>query len=224
MATVPEPSRAPESSALLDDRRAADAAAAAPAGAAAAPAARPLPDDALIVLPVRNVVVFPATVLPIGLGRERSQAAVQEAVRLEQPIGVLLQTKPEIDEPGPDELHWVGTSAAVLRYVTAPDGGHHVVARGLRRFRVLQFLDGWPFTVARVQYIDDSDRSDPEIEGARASSRSARSRRCSCCRRCRPRWPLRCRRSTTRRSSPTSSRACSTLRPMRSSHCSRRST
>ena len=60
-----------------------------PAGATAGASTRPLPDDALIVLPVRNLVVFPATVLPIGLGRERSQAAAQEAVRLERPVGVL---------------------------------------------------------------------------------------------------------------------------------------
>jgi len=165
MNTPQEPSRAPTSGAVLDDRRAAETGAFAAGGANAAAALRPLPDDALIVLPVRNLVVFPATVLPIGIGRERSQAAVQEAVRLERPIGVLLQSKPDVDEPGPDDLHWVGTSAAVLRYVTAPDGGHHAVARGLRRFRVLQFLEGWPFTVVRVQYIDDPDRADPEIEG-----------------------------------------------------------
>jgi len=166
MNTPAEPSRAPAAGAVLDDRRAAETnSSAAPGGANAGTSHNPLPDDALIVLPVRNLVVFPATVLPIGIGRERSQAAVQEAVRLEKPIGVLLQSKPDVDEPGPDDLHWVGTSAAVLRYVTAPDGGHHVVARGLRRFRVLQFLDGWPFTVVRVQYIDDPDRADPEIEG-----------------------------------------------------------
>ena len=165
MNTPQEPSRAPTSGAVLDDRRAAETGAFAAGGANPAAALRPLPDDALIVLPVRNLVVFPATVLPIGIGRERSQAAVQEAVRLERPIGVLLQSKPDVDEPGPDDLHWVGTSAAVLRYVTAPDGGHHAVARGLRRFRVLQFLEGWPFTVVRVQYIDDPDRADPEIEG-----------------------------------------------------------
>jgi ATP-dependent Lon protease len=135
------------------------------AGAGRPASGRPIPDDALIVLPVRNLVVFPSTVLPIGIGRERSQAAVQEAVRLERPIGVLLQSKPEVDEPKPDDMHWVGTSAAVLRYVTTPDGNHHVVARGLRRFRVLQFLEGYPFTVVRVQYIDDPERSDPEIEG-----------------------------------------------------------
>jgi len=125
----------------------------------------PIPQDALIILPVRNVVVFPNTVMPLSIGRARSQAAVQEAVRVERQLGVLLQSKPDVDEPGPEDLHWVGTSVAVMRYVTAPDGSHHVVASGQRRFRVLQFLDGFPFPVARVQYIDDADRSDPEIEG-----------------------------------------------------------
>ncbi|HEX4234801.1 MAG TPA: endopeptidase La [Caldimonas sp.] len=160
-----EQSRVPAAALSLDERSQTDPAAANPAGASGDASTRPLPDDALIVLPVRNVVVFPATVLPIGVGRERSQAAMQEAVRLERSVGVLLQTKPDVDEPGPDDLHWVGTSAAVLRYITAPDGSHHLVARGLRRFRVLQFLDGYPYTVVRVQYIDDPDRSDPEIEG-----------------------------------------------------------
>ena len=149
----------------------AEAASAPAAQAAAAEAARPagnarpIPADALIILPLRSFVRFPGTVFPLLIGRDRSQAAVQEAVRLERPIGTLLQSKPEIDEPGPDDLHWVGTSAAVLRYVTSPDGNHHAVARGLRRFRVLRFLEGWDFPVAQVQYIDDPERLDPEIEG-----------------------------------------------------------
>jgi ATP-dependent Lon protease len=159
-----DPSSDRKAAAVLDPRGPADA----PDAGASVPASeavRPIPDDALIVLPVRNLVVFPTTVLPIGVGRERSQVAVQEAVRLERPIGVLLQSQPEVEEPGPDDLHWVGTSAAVLRYVTTPDGTHHVVARGLRRFRVLQFLQGYPFPVVQVQYIDDPDRPDPEVEG-----------------------------------------------------------
>ncbi|HKU87188.1 MAG TPA: endopeptidase La [Casimicrobiaceae bacterium] len=126
---------------------------------------RPLPDDVLIILPVRNVVMFPGAVFPLTVGRERSRAAAQEAVRLERPLGVLLQSKPEVDAPTPDDLHWVGTSANVMRYITTPDGAHHAIARGLRRFRVLQFLDGWPFAVARVQFIDDPAEADPEIEG-----------------------------------------------------------
>ena len=63
-------------------------------------ATRPLPDDALIIVPVRNVVLFPGVVFPLTVGRERSRAAAQEAARLQRPLGVLLQSKPEVDEPG----------------------------------------------------------------------------------------------------------------------------
>jgi ATP-dependent Lon protease len=126
---------------------------------------RPLPDDALIILPVRNVVLFPGIVVPLAVGRERSRAAAQEAVRLQRPLGILLQSKPDVDEPGPDALHWVGTSAAVVRYVTAPDGAHYAICKGMQRFRVLQFLEGYPFTVARVQMIEEPTQTDAEVEG-----------------------------------------------------------
>ena len=128
-------------------------------------ARRPLPEDALIILPVRNVVLFPGMVLPLTVGRERSRAAAQEAARLQRPLGILLQSKADVEEPGPDDLHWVGTTANVLRYVTSPDGLHHAICQGLKRFRVLQFLDGYPFPVARVELIDEPDTPDPEIEG-----------------------------------------------------------
>jgi ATP-dependent Lon protease len=126
---------------------------------------RALPEDALIIVPVRNVVLFPGMVFPLTVGRERSRAAAQEAARLQRPLGVLLQSKPEVEEPGPDDLHWVGTTANVLRYITAPDGSHHAICQGVKRFRVLQFLEGYPFTAARVQLIDDSDHIDVDIEG-----------------------------------------------------------
>jgi len=126
---------------------------------------RPLPEDALIILPVRNVVLFPGMVIPLAVGRERSRAAAQEAARLQRPLGILLQSKPDIEEPGPGDLHWVGTSANVLRYITAPDGSHHAICKGLKRFRVLQFLEGYPFAVAQVQFIEDPEGADADIEG-----------------------------------------------------------
>jgi ATP-dependent protease La len=138
------------------------------------PPLRPLPEDALIVLPLYDTVVFPNTVVPLLIARPDSQAAVQEAVRQEKPVGVLLQSRREAEHPRPDDLHWVGTSVSVLRYLAGPDDAHRVVGRGLRRFRVLQFLEGWPFLVAQVQYIDDPQRDDPEIEG-RARTLKARS-------------------------------------------------
>ena len=128
-------------------------------------AMRPIPEDALIVLPVRNTVLFPGIVVPLTIGRERSRAAVQEAVRSERPIGVLLQTNAETEEPAPADLHWVGTTAAVLRYITGPDGAHHAICKGQKRFRVLQFLEGYPYPVARVQVIDEAGADDPEVQG-----------------------------------------------------------
>jgi ATP-dependent Lon protease len=125
---------------------------------------RPLPEDALIILPVRNVVLFPGVILPITVGRQRSRAAAQEAARTQRPVGVLLQSKPEVDEPGPDDLHWVGTTANVLRYVTGPDGSHHLICQGEQRFRVLQFLEGYPFPAARVERIESVDSTDADIE------------------------------------------------------------
>jgi len=128
-------------------------------------AARPLPDDALIIVPVRNVVLFPGMVVPLVVDRERSRAAVQEAVRLQRPLGILLQTKRDVDQPDPDDLHWVGTTASVLRYVTAPDGSHHVICQGVQRFRALQFLEGYPMLAAQVQLIDEATPTDVDIEG-----------------------------------------------------------
>lgn len=130
----------------------------------AASAAKPLPPDALIVVPVRNVVLFPGVILPISMRRERSVAAAQEAARTQSQLGFLLQRDPANDNPGPNDLHWVGTVANILRYLTTPDGTHHVVSQGQARFRVLQFLDGWPFMVARVQRIEEVESHDAEIE------------------------------------------------------------
>ncbi|MEO9163132.1 MAG: LON peptidase substrate-binding domain-containing protein [Casimicrobiaceae bacterium] len=70
-----------------------------------APRRRNTPPNALIILPVRNVVMFPGAVFPLTVGRDRSRAAAQEVVRLERPIGVLLQSKPQVDEPRTENMH-----------------------------------------------------------------------------------------------------------------------
>jgi ATP-dependent Lon protease len=125
----------------------------------------PLPADALIILPVRNLVLFPAMVLPIAVGRQRSVAAAQDAVHREVPIGVVLQKDASVEDPEPGDLHWVGTVANVLRYVTTPDSSHHLVCQGVQRFRALEFLDGYPFLVARVDRHDEDEPPYPaEIE------------------------------------------------------------
>jgi len=123
-----------------------------------------LPEDGLIIVPVRGMVMFPGIVLPVAIGRPRSIAAVQEAVRRELPIGLLLQRDPEADEPTPEELYSVGVVATILRYVTAPDGSHHVVCQGEQRFRVKEFVEGYPFYVARVERLTEPEEVGTEVE------------------------------------------------------------
>jgi ATP-dependent Lon protease len=126
--------------------------------------APPLPSDALVILPVRNFVLFPNVVMPVSIGRARSVAAAQQAIREQRPIGILMQRDPTTEEPGALDMHRVGTIANVARYITAPDGGHHLICQGDQRFQIVEFLDGWPFLVARVLRIPEPNPSGPEVE------------------------------------------------------------
>ncbi|UFW47267.1 MULTISPECIES: endopeptidase La [Bradyrhizobium] len=123
-----------------------------------------IPEDALIIIPVREMVLFPGAIAPIAIGRAKSIAAAQQALREQRPVGIVLQRSPEIEEPGPDDLYRVATIANIVRYITAPDGTHHIVCQGVQRARILDFLPGTPFLAARFQQIPEPATSSPEIE------------------------------------------------------------
>jgi ATP-dependent Lon protease len=123
-----------------------------------------LPAGAMIIVPVRNFVLFPGMVMPITVGRSKSISAAQQAVREQQPVGVLKQRDPNVADPTPNDMHRTGTVANVVRYITGPDGANHLVCQGEQRFQVLEFLSGWPFLVARVLRIPESLSRTAEIE------------------------------------------------------------
>ncbi|MCP3388173.1 endopeptidase La [Bradyrhizobium sp. CCGB12] len=123
-----------------------------------------IPEDALIIIPVREMVLFPGAIAPIAIGRAKSIAAAQQALREQRPVGIVLQRSPEIEEPGPDDLYRVATIANIVRYITAPDGTHHIVCQGVQRARILDFLPGTPFLAARFQQIPEPTTTSPEIE------------------------------------------------------------
>ncbi len=118
----------------------------------------------LLILPVRDVVVFPGVVLPIAVNRPRSTAAAQEAVRTRSRIGFLLQKNTSVEDPGPDDLYRVGTVASVVRFVTAADGVHHLICQGEQRFEVREFLSSDPVLKARVTLLSDSEEVSREVE------------------------------------------------------------
>jgi ATP-dependent Lon protease len=123
-----------------------------------------IPDDALIILPMRSTVLFPQNVAPLVIGRKPSIAGVQQAVRSEKPIGLLMQMRDKVEEPSPEDLHTVGTVAEILRYITSPDSTHHIVCQGVQRFRVQEFLAGYPFLVARVELYEEPELSTQDVE------------------------------------------------------------
>src|SRR6202140_5243901 len=123
-----------------------------------------IPEDAPITLPVRNMLLFPGVVLPLTIGWPSSIAAAQEAVRSGRKVGLLRQNAPDIEQPPPEHL----------RYVTR-ENTHYAICRGLRRFRVVEFLPGFPYLVARVEEIGISEVLTPEVE-ARMRLLKARAR------------------------------------------------
>jgi ATP-dependent Lon protease len=127
-------------------------------------APRVIGDDILIILPVRNSVLFPQVVLPIAIKRERSVAAAQEALKTGRKVGLLLQRDPDQDDPGTQDLYRVGTVATIVRYVTAEDGTHHLICQGEQRFSVLDFVSREPFLVARITPQPEPTLINAEIE------------------------------------------------------------
>ena len=101
------------------------------------------------------------------------------------------------------DMHRMGTVANIVRYITAPDGTHHLVCQGEQRFQIVEYLSGWPFLVARVLRIPEPETRTLGNRGAlRQSERRRPSRRSSCCRRRRPICSPRSSRSRRRRRSP----------------------
>ena len=99
--------------------------------------------------------------LVVGVGAE---AAAQEAARHGLKVGFILQRDPNVDEVSAPDLYRTGTSGQLVRVAGASDGAQQLMVQGERRFRVLEFLEGWPFLVASVAWIPEAGASSPEIE------------------------------------------------------------
>ncbi|HTQ78053.1 MAG TPA: endopeptidase La [Burkholderiales bacterium] len=141
------------------------AAEAQPGGRSTALSVRPIPEDALILIPMRNTVLFPGIASPVTVGRSSSVAAAHAAARQQLKIGFLLQRDPQQNDVGPADLYRVGTAGQLVRLIAGSEGGaHHLVVQGERRFRVIEFLEGWPFLVASVAWIPDATDTGPDIE------------------------------------------------------------
>ena len=133
-----------------------------------------IPDE-LPVLPLREMVVFPYMVLPLFVVRERSIAAVEDALAGDRLLLLAAQRDPEIEDPEPDDLYGVGTVVMVMRILRMGDGRLKVLVQGLSKASIESFVDNERVSWARVAALPSDDEVDWSVE-AEALVRSVRGR------------------------------------------------
>jgi ATP-dependent Lon protease len=111
--------------------------------------------EILPILPLRNVVVFPLSFLPLSVGQPRSVRLIDEATLGERVIGLVLAKDPENSEPSPEEIHEIGTAAYMHRMVKGSDGNIGLFVQGLRRFKIEEWVATEPYLQARVVELED---------------------------------------------------------------------
>jgi ATP-dependent Lon protease len=119
--------------------------------------------DSLPILPLRNLVVFPGTVMNLNIGRPKSKALLEEVMSTEpRLIGVVAQKDAEDEEPDEDDLRRVGTLCMILKLFRLPDGNQSIIVHGHNRFRLLALSQTDPFHAGHVEPLEDREPEDDE--------------------------------------------------------------
>ena len=109
-----------------------------------------LPEE-LGILPIRNAVVYPGTVTPLAIGRNRSKALLKDTEPNKTIIGLVTQLAPNTDRPGFDDIYKVGTAATVLKVIKLPQGSVHIVVHAIGRFKIVKPITTKPYLKAHVE-------------------------------------------------------------------------
>jgi ATP-dependent Lon protease len=123
-----------------------------------------VPAGAMLILPLRQAVLFPSTVMPLVVGRPASLHSVEEAVRQQIQVGFVAQRDPSVELPSPENLFSVGTSADILRMYNLPDGQRQIIVQGRQRFEIAEFIETDPLLIARVTMIEDQTPRSEEFQ------------------------------------------------------------
>jgi ATP-dependent Lon protease len=125
-----------------------------------------------VVLPLRDMVIFPRMVSPIFVGREASLLAVQEAQRKEQTVIGLTQKDSELDEPGVDDFLPIGVEMAVGRLLSMPDGSRSALVQGRKRVEIVEFIRTKPYLKVRARVINEPQTADRQTQALMRSALS----------------------------------------------------
>ena len=118
----------------------------------------------LPVLPLKDVVVYPYAVQPLGVGQERSVRLIDDVMRGNRLVVLVAQKSAEIEQAGPDEIFKMGTVARIARMIRMPDGTIQIIVQGLERVAIGEFTQEKPYLVARISVRPDVQEMDDETE------------------------------------------------------------
>ncbi len=133
----------------------------------------PVTSLSLPLLPLRDIVVFPAMVVPLFVGRDKSVNALEKAMNTEKKIFLSAQTKAKTDEPSESDIYRVGTVANILQILKLPDGTVKVLVEGEYRARILHFLPNPDHFQVQLEVLAEQGADTPEIEALRRNLRTA---------------------------------------------------
>ena len=121
--------------------------------------------EVLSILPLRNSVLFPGSIIPIDVGRRKSVRLVEEAISKEKPvIGILTQRDARTEDPTEGDMYTVGCAARILKVIKLAKDNFSVILQGVSRIKVQEYNQQEPFITARVQAISDSTSTDVELD------------------------------------------------------------
>jgi ATP-dependent Lon protease len=118
----------------------------------------------LPILPLRGLVAYPHTPIPLTIGQPRSIRLIDDVVGEQRLLGLVASRRPEIEQPGPQDLYRIGTIASVERLLRAPDGTIRLIAQGLARFELASFLSEEPYLKAEIDLRPETVEEGVEIE------------------------------------------------------------
>lgn len=127
-------------------------------------------NEELLILPLRNTVLYPGVVIPITVGRDKSLVAVKEANKGDKVIGVVAQRDANVEDPNSGDLSAVGTVAHIVKMLKMPDGSSTVIIQGKQRFKIDHIISDEPCIKAKVSYIQDTPATDGKEFDAAISS------------------------------------------------------
>jgi ATP-dependent Lon protease len=122
-----------------------------------------IPDE-LPILPLRGVVVYPQTIIPLTVGQPRSIKLVDEAISGSRMIGLITSKDPNLETPGPDDIYRIGTMASIHRLFRAPDGTIRMLVQGISRIEVDEFTTTEPYLKAKVHAASEEVEKSIEVE------------------------------------------------------------